>query len=323
MFPWGLHAGRPNKHVIARYGQWERVTRRHRIYAVVTLALLVLIATYLGSGPNTADSSPAGAAPGSGGAPVSGSTASQEADRPSPPTPQSANGASQTLQAQTGLSVRVAQLAASQNPQDALTAYHVLAQCRWAKQEQQQYNSRVGADQDPNRPALVEQGVVGPAAIARLCGDLSNQDIAGRIALVEHAAAAAVPMAALRFAEEGPWGDSSALYTRWDDPLVQEWRAKAIRYLHLAAERGDVDSITSLQRQYETGEGLIGRRDAALALQFAVAKSIVFRATTGRPGIATDRELVELSSELDPEVAARARNAGEEFAKIALSGRGR
>jgi hypothetical protein len=223
----------------------------------------------------------------------------------------------------TGLSAKVKALAASSEPRDAFTAFHILSQCKLARDEERQYQLTKQSERDPERAWLVQAGVVGAKAIEKACGDLDESDFRDRIVLVERAAEAGVPMAAIRLANEGPWGDESALHTRWDDPVVQEWRQKVIRLTHLAARKGDVASLSSLQAQYEDGAGLIAEKNPELALQFAVAKHMVYEAQTGRKMIGAKRELEDMTAALTADAAARARSAGELLAKEATGGRGK
>lgn len=219
------------------------------------------------------------------------------------------------------LSAKVKELSASTDARDAFTAYHILSQCKSARDEEWRYQQTRQAERDPQRAALVQAGVVGSKAVEQACGDLQDGDFKARLALVERAAERGVPMAALRLATEGPWGDQQALYTRWEDPLVQEWRAKVIRLIEMAARKGDVMALGSIQAQYEDGLGLIEEKDPERALQYAVAKHIVYEAQTGRTIWGAKRELEEMTAAVSPEVAMRARSAGEKLAKEALAGK--
>jgi hypothetical protein len=237
------------------------------------------------------------------------------------PSPAPTVTAAKQSDAAISLSAKVKFLSASPEPRDAFTAFHILSQCKSAKDEERQYQQTRQAERDPERALLVRAGVVGPEAVDKACGDLQDGDFRARIALVERAAEAGVPMAALRLANEGPWGDEQALYTRWDDPLVQEWRAKVIRLTQLAATKGDVTALNALQAQYEDGAGLIAEKNSELALQYAVAKHIVYEAQTGRKIVGAKQELEHMTAAVSSEVATRARSAGEKLAKEALGGK--
>lgn len=228
-----------------------------------------------------------------------------------------------TAEVTASLSDRVNKLPASSDPQDAFSAYEILRQCQSARDEERQHQQTREAERDPKRAVFAEAGVVGSKAVARACGDLRPSDFRNRLALVERAAEAGVPMAALRFAEEGPWGDIQSLYVRSDDPLVQQWRTKAVRLIQLAASKGDVTSLNSLQAQYEDGAGLVAEKNLELALRYAVAKHLVHEMQTGRKILGADRELADLRDALAPDVAARARLDGERIAREAFEGRTR
>jgi hypothetical protein len=236
-----------------------------------------------------------------------------------PPVPTA--GVAKQQDATISLAAKLKELAASPEPRDAFTAFHILRQCKYARDEERRYQMTPHAERDPDRATLINAGVVGAKFIEQSCGDLKEADFRDRIALLERAAEAGVPMAALRFGAEGPWGDEQALYTRWDDPLVQEWRIKVIRLTHLAASKGDVSALSSLQAQYEDGAGLIAEKNSELALQYAVAKHIVHEAQTGRKIVGAKWELEQMTAAVAPEVAARARSAGEKLAKEALGGK--
>jgi hypothetical protein len=246
------------------------------------------------------------------------STSNAQASLPKLPPPVAVT---KQADAAISLSAKVKELSASPEPRDAYTAFHILRQCKHARDEERQYQLTRRAEQDPERVLLINAGVVGEKFIKQSCGDLKDADFRDKIALVERAAEAGVPMAALYYSAEGPWGDTEALYSRWDDPLVQEWRAKAIRLWHLAAQKGDVTALNAIQSNYETGEGLIAERNSELALRYAVAKHIVHEAEAGRKIWGAKWELEQMTAAVTPEAAAREKAAGEAMAKEILSGR--
>jgi hypothetical protein len=229
--------------------------------------------------------------------------------------------ASGSAPAVASLSAKVKELAASKDPKDAFSAYWILQQCRHANRSEREHQLTRQADRSPDYEGRVSVGAAGPAFVVRDCGDLQDADFKNMLTLVERAAEAGVPMAALYYAEEGPWGDVDAVRSRWNDPLVQEWRAKVIRLWHLAASKGDVSALDALQSQYETGEGLIAERNAGLALRYAVAKQIVHEAITGREMPYSKKELSKMTAAVTPEVAARETAAGQTLAREALAGR--
>jgi hypothetical protein len=303
--------------------QWQRqrreMTNLNRAVAAVALAVAILsIGNWCSSASPDAASGEVAASTAADGA--------QERLRTGVAQPQPSIGTtplttSATAPAALSLSERVRALSASGDPRDAFTGYHILSQCRAAKEEERQYQQTRQAERDPDRTALVQAGIVGAKAIENACGDLQPWDFRDRLALVERAAEAGVPMAAVRFAGEGPWGDEQALYTRWDDPLVQEWRKKAAGLLQLAASKGDVTALNSLQAQYEDGAGLIAERNPELALRYAVAKHIVHQAQTGKPILGAKRELADMAAMVSTDVAARAQADGEAMAKEILGGK--
>ena len=87
-----------------------------------------------------------------------------------------------------------------------------------------------------------------------------------------------------------------------------------------AKTMGDVAALNAIQAQYEDGAGLIAEKNPELPLQYAVAKHIVYEAQTGRKILGAQRELEHMTVAVSPEVATRARSAGETLAKEALGG---
>jgi hypothetical protein len=218
------------------------------------------------------------------------------------------------------LSTEVKLLSSSTNSADAFKAFELLSYCKWAQEDEKRFQNTKLAERSADRLAERDAGTSGPQRIAQLCGDLTPADFTNRLALLERAAEAAVPMAAVRFSSEGPFGDYDALYHRWNDPAVQEWRAKTIRLLNLAAEKGDVSALASIAAQYETGSGLIAERNPELALKYTVAKQVVYEAQTGRKQFASKWEIDNMSAKLSPDDALKARAEGQGLAKTILKG---
>ena len=236
---------------------------------------------------------------------------SEETTRP--PLAVSAN----PQQAPFSLAAKVRDLSSSPNPADSLRAYNILAECKWAKEEERTFNLTRKAERDPVQVKRFESGQFA-ARIAQACGDLKEPELGQRLALVERAAAAGVPLAAIHLANEGPWGDFDALYTRPQDPQVLEWRRKVSALIHFAAAKGDVAALTSLASQYSTGSGVVGELNPTLALQYAVAQHLVYEAQTGKSLLGRERQVKELTGRLSPEAAGQAHLEGERIASEAL-----
>lgn len=214
------------------------------------------------------------------------------------------------------LAAKVSSLAASPNAIDAYRAYNILSECRSAQAEEKRYLDTRSAERDADTKRLYDSGYF-RARIEQACGDLTSSDLARRLALIERAAEAAVPVAALQMSNEGPWGDPSALYARWSDPLVQEWRIRVITLITRSAEKGDVAALTSLAAQYESGSGLVAQQNLERALTYTVAQNLIHQAQTGKPVLGGERHAQRIASQLAPQVAERARQAGTQLAEAA------
>jgi hypothetical protein len=132
------------------------------------------------------------------------------------------------------------------------------------------------------------------------------------------AAKAGVPGAAVSFAREGPFGDRSALKTRPNDPLVQEWRAQAVAQMISAAESGSELSVI----QYVAVESSIGTelfdKNPRLAYRYNFATGLLIGELAG-PEFAKpweqDSELMRLlAKDLSPEERAAELAAAQQIA---------
>lgn len=221
-----------------------------------------------------------------------------------------------------GLSARYASLASSGKPADAFAAYNLAMDCVWARQSYQQADLQPLGERTPETKAALADGTLLTKA-SEACGDLTDSQIRGRLKYAEAAAAAGVPMAALRLSAEGPFGDPSALANRADDPAVREWRQRVASLIKLAADKGDVTAMSSLSNMYESGTGIIGQKDPYKALEYATAKWELQRQLTGVAPPFQEKLSAKLASALTPEQAQAARESGYRIAAMANSGSGK
>jgi hypothetical protein len=148
-------------------------------------------------------------------------------------------------------------------------------------------------------------------ATQQACGDLTPTLVGSRLQYLEKAAAAGVPHAVFGLMREGPWGDKSAMYTRWQDPAVQAWLARMLQWLELAARKGDLDALDTLVDQYRDGGGLVDKPDAAAALMYATAHSLACLQQRGQPvSRARQQDIMDLAAQLSSVEAASATQAG-------------
>lgn len=194
-------------------------------------------------------------------------------------------------------------------PADRFQAYTLAQACVWAYQAQRTAEMTVPAERDAATTAELERGGFA-AKTQAACGDLTDQQLLTRVKYLEEAAEAGVPMAAVRLADEGPFGDPSALMTRADDPAVLEWRKHIGDLIKLAAEKGDYIAMLSLSNMYATGSGVLGVRDPMKALEYATAMWELQKKATGRISEFAEQSTKKLSEGLDAEQVERAKRAG-------------
>jgi hypothetical protein len=126
-------------------------------------------------------------------------------------------------------------------PRERYEAFDLLARCAHAI-DFDRYVKALPAGTETAR--LRERYGDGSARIAAACGDLSARLIGQRVELAASAADDGVPGAASAWIEEGPFGDTTALTQRPEDPLVVEWAEQAIARVHAATKRADTDAIS-------------------------------------------------------------------------------
>lgn len=210
--------------------------------------------------------------------------------------------------------LQFAQLVSTGQPADAYRATGLLYECRLArKNEKDVQNSRPG-DRGQSMTYQLKHGEDPAAWRLRACGDLTDQQQSQNLVLLEQAAAAGVPNAALSLMREGPFGDWSALHTRPDDPLVLDWRKRMFSLIELAASKGDFSAMSTLADQYATGQGvgvIEGGTNAARALEYATAMHLLYESRRGKEMLGKAQQLAKLTTRLKPEEAVKAREAGE------------
>jgi hypothetical protein len=121
---------------------------------------------------------------------------------------------------------------------------------------------------------------------AKLCSGMTERMRLSRIEYLEIAAAAGISGAIVQMANEGPFGDPSALISRPDDPLVKEWRTRVLDQLTKKAENGDLLTLNILWVWELKGDALIAA-DPGLAYRYAAAIGLIDREINGsKSGIA-------------------------------------
>jgi hypothetical protein len=110
-----------------------------------------------------------------------------------------------------------------------------------------------------------------------------------RIDYLTIAARAGIARAAIAQVSEGPFGDRSALKTRPNDPMVQEWKAQVQDQLaRIAEEQADVGVLSYLSAMRMVGSDVF-EKDPALAYRYGVAMGLIMEELVG-----ADNEMARL-----------------------------
>jgi hypothetical protein len=176
------------------------------------------------------------------------------------------------------LAEQVQQLMATGDPEKAYLAYRLLADCAVFNREGDRLtvDGELMATMRPGYlPGFRGMNEQEKQHDTKLCGGMTERLRLSRLDSLGIAAKAGVLGAAVEFAKEGPFGDSSALKTRSSDPLVQEWMAVARAQLVSAAEAGtDSIAIAYLAGQHYNGSDLF-EKNIRLAYRYDIAAGLI------------------------------------------------
>jgi hypothetical protein len=173
------------------------------------------------------------------------------------------------------LEVQIAQLVATHDPEDAYAAYWLIANCETFNRE----HDRMIFDEEEvtqHRNMIPYRGMNDSEKQrdTKLCAGMSERTRVSRFDYLASAAKAGISGAVIQMAAEGPFGDRSALATRPDDPLVQEWKAKVLDQLAKEAEGGDLLTLNYLWVHALSGDELVAK-NPALAYRYVVARGLI------------------------------------------------
>lgn len=224
------------------------------------------------------------------------------------------NGGSET--ASDSKSAEVTRLVATGVAEDAFKAWSLLAACNDRRRAEQEARANVASGPPEwlaERAKKLRNGDLARESQAA-CGDISQAQIGERLKHLERAAEAGIPHAAFGLMREGPWGDPSAMLSRWDDPAVQAWVGRLLELLKIAAAKGDLDALEVLVLQHRDGGALVKHRDPAAALMYGTAHSIAYKRQYGRE-ISQNRKraLDSLAAGLSVEQVEKERAAALQF----------
>ena len=204
------------------------------------------------------------------------------------------------------LAERIDKLIATASPDAAYDAFLLVSDCLFFQE-----HGQLAFYEFPNTR---EMSATEKQDETELCSGMTERIKTSRLDHLATAAKAGVPGAAIRFLLEGPFGDNSALQTRPDDPLVQEWKKLAASQLRAQANQGNLGSLDFAYAQYAYGSDAIAK-DPALALTYALAlRKIYDDLGVFKGGFSPydDSRLTTLKAGMQPEqIAAAEAAAGE------------
>ena len=246
--------------------------------------------------------------------------------RPAAPAParvrQAAAGTA-TAAAELPLAAQFEQYMASGDPALAFAAYRLIADCVEFNDRHDRlvFDRRIAAraPRDTIMPGYRAMTDDEKRHDAAYCAGLTARQREARLDALARAAKAGVPGAAVAFADEGPFGDRSALRTRPDDPLVQAWKASANAQLAQAADGGDAATLIYFAPALLSGTDVV-ERDAALAYRYNMALGLIYADLLG-PGDPAAKAFTQqipgmVEAELDPAARAAALEAARRIAAL-------
>jgi hypothetical protein len=183
------------------------------------------------------------------------------------------------------LAEQVEQLAATHDPENEYKAYWLIRDCEAFNRVHD--NLIMDIDQlTKNNQWFPFRGMTDSEKQheTKVCTGMTERMRTSRFNYLADAVKAGVSGAVVQVVDEGPFGDRSALTTRPDDPLVQEWTATVKEQLSKQAESGDLVTLNYLWAHRLMGDALIPK-DPALAYRYAVALGLIFKEVDGPQGI--------------------------------------
>lgn len=175
------------------------------------------------------------------------------------------------------LSKQVQELVETHDPEKLYLAYGLLADCVEFNRDHDRmiYDEELRKKSPDNAFGYRHMTEQEKQRDTMRCGAMSERERQSRLDYLAAAAKAGVPGSAIAFLREGPFGDPSALTTRPDDPLVQEWKALARAQLIAEAEAGtDPGVVNYIATEYAAGSPTF-ERNAGLAYRYFLANGLI------------------------------------------------
>lgn len=187
-----------------------------------------------------------------------------------------------------GLTEQVDRLLATHDPVKAFAAYTLIRDCATFNRDHDRAVYDL-AEVTSKRSMLPYRGMtdVEKRHDTALCSSMSERMRLSRIDYLAEATRAGVEGAVEQMAHEGPFGDITALTSRPDDPLVQEWKRTVRDQLTTSAEAGDMGALSYLWIGEWTGNPVTGK-NTALAYRYLLAQGLILRDLTGANNPASD-----------------------------------
>lgn len=229
------------------------------------------------------------------------------------------------------LSEQVDRLLASHDPEKALTAYHLLSNCDQFNRLHDRLTFDLAELKNWHRDSL--PGYRGMTDSEKqhdkvLCGSMTERMRQSRIDYLAIAAMAGVSGAAVSFAQEGPFGDRTAIISRPNDPLVLEWKERARAQLTRDAEAADLLALNDLWLRNMTGDELY-EKNPELAFRYGVAMGKIYEEINAPNDVLSSlysekgQLMQSVSKDMSPEQRATAVAEAQRIAEIASQRRKR
>lgn len=172
---------------------------------------------------------------------------------------------------------QVDELVATKDPAKAFLAYQLIQECSEfnAQGDQLIFDEDLLKADPPHMTGYRGMTMEEKQHATKLCGRMTERERQSRLDYLAIAAKADIRGAAVAFALEGPFGDPTALQTRPNDTLVQEWKAVAKTQLIRAAEAGtDKSALLYLASQNFLGSDLM-EQNLLLAYRYNMASNMI------------------------------------------------
>jgi hypothetical protein len=199
---------------------------------------------------------------------------------------------------------RLAKSGRNGNPQDAFAAYRLAAECA-SLSEKERIAAGLPSELSASRASIESEIQKNKLS----CSTLSSIQLNERSELLKIAFEANLPEAVLAYYAAGPMGDTSNLITRSDDPLVLEWRSKAISKLDQLARKGNLEALSTLSTAYQIGQVTEPDLSKAYAYQYAILEVSRLRGEKAKLG--QEQVLIAMASHLSPQQVISAKVVGE------------